>query len=438
MTSTACAQRVLVIGAYGLIGYGIAKQLQADGHDITGLGRNAQTATRVIPEISWVFRDIRSLIDAEHWDPLVRDASVVVNCSGALQDGPEDDLEAVHHHAVAALAKACRANDVTLIQISAVGARLDSNLPFLSSKARGDAAIKASGVGYHIFRPGLVLAPSAYGGTAMLRMLAAIPMVQPLALPQSQIQTVSLMDVAAAVGAAVSGKIPVGFEADLVEATPHSLRDLVASVRRWMWFDGARFEVVLPPGLVAVTCKVADALAYLGWRSPLRTTAFEVLTKGVKGTPTDMTRYGLSPVMSLPRTLSAMPARAEDRLFARMLLLMPLMIMTLSVFWLASGIIGLFQINQAALTLETVGWPHAFAASSVAFWAVIDIGIALGLLVRKYAPLACWAAVAVSLFYLGASTVLVPGLWIAPLGPMVKVIPGIVLALVTRIALENR
>ena len=71
MTSTACAQRVLVIGAYGLIGYGIAKQLQADGHDITGLGRNAQTATRVIPEISWVFRDIRSLIDAEHWLSLI-------------------------------------------------------------------------------------------------------------------------------------------------------------------------------------------------------------------------------------------------------------------------------------------------------------------------------------------------------------------------------
>jgi uncharacterized protein YbjT (DUF2867 family) len=378
------------------------------------------------------------LSEAGQWNPFLGDISVVVNCCGALQDGPADDLEAVHHHAVAALAKACCANDIRLIQISAVGATLESDLPFLSSKARGDAAIKASGVDYYIFRPGLVLAHSAYGGTVMLRMLAAVPFVQPLALPESQIQTVSLPDVSVAVSAAVAGKIPVGFEGDLVETTPHSLHDLVASVRSWLGFDMARFTLVLPSPLVAVTCKIADVLAFLGWRSPLRSSAFAVLTDGVKGTPTDMTLYGLSPITSLPQTLAMMPARTEDRLFARMLLLMPMMIITLSVFWLASGIIGLLQVEEAAQTLKNVGWPHAFAIFSVAFWAVVDVGIGVGLLLRKYAPLACWVAVGVSLFYLAASTIFVPGLWVDPLGPLIKVIPSIMLAIVTRVALESR
>lgn len=436
--SKTAAPRVLVIGAYGLIGFGITKQLQADGYHVTGLGRNERTAAGVIPEISWLLHDVSTLTVAELWDPILRDVSHVVNCSGALQDGPEDDIEAVHHHAVAALANACQHNDVKLIQISAVGATLDAKLTFLSSKARGDAAIKASGVNYHIFRPGLVLAHSAYGGTAMIRMLAAIPLLQPLAVPDTQIQTVALADVAAAVSAAVSGDLPSGFEGDLVEATPHTLRDVVASHRRWLGFAAARTDIVLWPGLVTVACKVADALSFLGWRSPLRSTAIEALSDGISGIPQDLTRYGVPPIKTLSETLARMPARAEDRLFARMLLLMPLMIMTLSVYWLASGIISIARINEAARTLENVGWSYGLAAISVAFWAIVDIGIGVALLVRKYAPIACWAAIGVSTFYLAASTIFVPSLWADPLGPLVKVLPGMMLVLVTRISLENR
>lgn len=40
------------------------------------------------------------------------------------------------------------------------------------------------------------------------------------------------------------------------------------------------------------------------------------------------------------------------------------------------------------------------AALSVGFWAVVDIDIAVGLMIRKYAALACWVAVGVSLFLL--------------------------------------
>ena len=78
------------------------------------------------------------------------------------------------------------------------------------------------------------------------------------------------------------------------------------------------------------------------------------------------------------------------------------------------------------------------AALSVGFWAVVDIYIAVGLMIRKYAALARWVAVGVSLFYLGASTIFVPSLWSDPLGPLVKVVPSIMLAVVTRVALENR
>ncbi len=207
---------VLIIGAYGLIGYGITKRLVANGYRVTGLGRSPQTTRRVLPDLNWLYDDLTTQTKPGDWTKSLDNITAVVNCSGALQDGPNDDLEALHHHAVAALTSACATENIKLVQISAVGAKLTASTPFLSSKARGDAAIRVSGARFYIFRPGLVIAPHAYGGTAMLRMLAAVPVLQPIALPEARIQTVSLSDVSEAVRAALDGRIPDGLECDLV------------------------------------------------------------------------------------------------------------------------------------------------------------------------------------------------------------------------------
>lgn len=430
--------RVLVVGAYGLIGSGIVRALVARGHQVTGLGRSAATGKRVLPDIDWLVRDVSRLTRAGDWTDCLAGISVVVNCSGALQDGPDDDLEAIHHHAVAALATECAQSGIRVIQISAVGARDDAATTFLASKARGDAAIRASGAGYLILRPGLVLAPHAYGGTAMLRMLAAVPVVQPLAMAGAQVQTVSLSDVAAVVGAAVDGRLPERFECDLVETDPHALRDVVAMMRKWLGFRAAKLEVGLPGAVVSGISRVADALMVLGWRSPMRSTAMAVLNDGVKGTPADLSDFGLPRVLSLSQSLAAMPATAEDRLYARMLLLHPVLIATLCLFWLASGVIGLVRVTEAAVVLEAVGWSHGLAVSSVVFWAGVDIAIAAAFAWQRYARAACWAAIIVSGFYVVASTIVTPHLWGDPLGPLIKVFPGMVLALVARVTMENR
>ena len=98
----------------------------------------------------------------------------------------------------------------------------------------------------------------------------------------------------------------------------------------------------------------------------------------------------------------------------------------------------MIEIEKAAQVLRDVGWPNGLAVVSVAFWGVIDIAIAFSLLVRKYAMWSCVAMVIVSLIYLASATVIVPTLWIEPLGPLVKVLPGIMLAVVTRAMLETR
>lgn len=432
------SQKILVLGAYGLIGSGVVQCLQADGYDVIGMGRDIATGMRVLPSVEWIKGDLAQMGHPNDWRDVLSGISHVVNCAGALQDGPADDLDRIHHLVVQALARVCDTSDTYLIQISAVGASIDASIPFLQTKGAGDAAISASGAKHCIIRPGLVLAPRAYGGTALLRMLAAAPFFQPVALPDARVQTVSLADLSGAVAAAVRGDLPDHAEFDLVEAEAHQLGEVVTRHRAWLGFAPAKTQLAAPAWMISSVAVIADGLGYLGWRSPLRNTSISVLAAGITGDPDGATGVGLPPPDSMARSLAKMPASAEDRLFARSLLLMPLTVCVLAFFWLASGIIGLVRLPAAAETLTAVGWAPWLAGAAVFFWAVIDIVIGIAFLFRPWARRACWAAIGVSLLYLAAATLFTPFLWFDPLGPLVKILPGIILALLLRVMLENR
>ena len=120
----------------------------------------------------------------------------------------------------------------------------DAATEFFRSKARGDRAVRESGLDWAILRPGLVVGPDAYGGTALLRALSAFPLVQPVILGNAPIQTVALADVARAATLAAEGKLPPGTEADLITPEPQPLRETLAEFRRWLGFAPARREIV--------------------------------------------------------------------------------------------------------------------------------------------------------------------------------------------------
>ncbi|WP_441965746.1 hypothetical protein [Microvirga sp. 2MCAF38] len=94
----------------------------------------------------------------------------------------------------------------------------------------------ASDLSWTILRPGLVIAPNAYGGTALLRGLASFPLVVPLLDGEQKIQTVSVDDVAEVVCAVVEERVRSRMTYDLVEDEAHSLRDVVLAFRSWLGY----------------------------------------------------------------------------------------------------------------------------------------------------------------------------------------------------------
>lgn len=430
-------KRILVPGAYGFIGAEVVRALRGEGYSVTGFGRSAEQAARVLPGVPFAEGDLRQQLQPEDWAELLQGVDAVVNCAGVLQDMAPGELEAVHHTAIAALAAACAERGIKVVQVSAAGAGPQAGTEFMRSKGRGDDALRASGAAAWILRPGLVIGQGAYGGTRLLRMLAAVPLVQPVALADAPVQCVGMADLSAAAVAALRGELPQGTY-DLVEDHPHRLEDVLSETRSWLGFAPARRVLRFPDWLLLPVAASADALSRLGWRSPLRSTAIAEIRGGVRGDPEPHRAamgQGIAPLKAIYQSL---PAGRAQRLDARMALLMPAAVAVLSLFWLASGLIGLWQLEAAATVLLDAGWSMVLAKSSVVFWSLVDIALGAAVLRRPWAARACLGMAAVSLIYLLAASVVTPQMWADPLGPLVKVLPGALLALITHQLLQER
>jgi hypothetical protein len=258
-----------------------------------------------------------------------------------------------------------------------------------------------------------------------------MPLATPLVHAHARLQTVAIDDVAAAVIKALKGEAPSKIDYDLAEGQSRTLRDTVLAMRAWMGLKPAR-GLSLPAFAAAPVAMLANLAGILGWRSPLRSTALRVMSEGVVCDPEPWRRATGAPLKSLEETLERMRSTAQDRVFARAELALPLMLSPLALFWIASGAIGLADFARASAHLhEVVG--EGASRALVAGGSLLDVTLGCALLMRRTARIAALASIAVAAFYLLAGTLIAPELWGDPLGVYVKVIP--VMALATGVAL---
>ncbi len=430
-------KRAVVLGAYGFIGAACVSALKAEGFQVTGIGRSMRAGLLCDPGIKWIERDITST-GTYDLSQILKGVDVVVNASGALQDGVLDNLKAIHETAINQLMEVLSGTDTRFIQISAAGVSESANTEFMRSKMRGDQKIMESGLDYVILRPTIVIGSQAYGGTALLRACASTPLIGFRIFPDAPVQTVYVDDVARAVVQAARGDIASGTVADLTESEQYRFLDVVRVVRRWQGFPGWKVEAPVPRILIRSMSLIADGLGWLGWRSPLRTTAIRALEGGITGDPKAWREAGGKPCRPLKETLASIRSTIQERWFARIYLVLPMAIAILSLFWIASGVIGLIYRDEAIAALTEHGVSASFAFASVLTGSIIDIILGLSILVRKLVRWACIGMIAVSISYMVGAIIWAPDLWVDPLGPMVKVLPEVMLALMVAALMEKR
>ena len=433
---------IAVLGASGLIGEAIATRLLQDGFPVVPVARRFTAAQRnafgkIAVECPFV------TLDADALARLFADnrVEIVVNCVGVLQDGPRGSTQTVHHDFVARLLTAIGVRDGMLIHVSIPGNAEDDHTTFSRTKRAAERLIEASTVPYIILRPGFVVAPSAYGGSALLRALAALPFNLATADAHKPFAVTDVNDIARTIVFAGrrwrNGERGWRAAWDVMSREPTTVGDVIDAFRHRL--GGPESRIALPSWLLTFGARIGDLVSRLGWVPPVRSTALQEIRRGVTGDPKPwIAATGIDPerLAAMARHLST---GVQERWFARLYLAKPLTIGSLALFWALSGLIALTVSFEAAVAiLISHGFAPGLARGITVISSLADIAVGVAIAIRKTCRIGLLAGIGVSLFYMLAAAVITPDMWIEPLGALVKTGPAIVLMLVALAMLEDR
>jgi uncharacterized protein YbjT (DUF2867 family) len=437
------SRKILVLGASGLIGRFVTDDLRARGFHVTGVARRFSPSQKA--NAFDLEQPILSM-NKEALTRLIKDRNIdlVVNCLGVLQDGPGSDTRAVHLDFVERLLRAIAESGRTmrLVHVSIPGSDDLDRTAFSKTKREAERLIAASGVAYAILRPGFVIAPSAFGGSAVLRALAAFPIDLPAREAATPFQPVAIEDVAATIAWLadhdISDQTTGSLAWDLMEPQPITLGRVIEQFR-WSFGTATGSRIALPALMLDFGATLGDLTSRLGWSPPLRSTAIAELRRGVSGDPSAwMAATGIVPI-AIDARIGSRAATIQDKWFARLFLIKPLAIASLAVFWTLSGIIAaVISYDAAAAILTSHQLPPALVAPLTIGSSVMDMTIGCLIAFRHTCAAGLLAGIVVSLGYMAGAALLTPDLWIEPLGAPVKTGPAIVLMIVALLTLDNR
>lgn len=429
--------RVLVTGAYGFIGAHITAALIKAGHEVICAVRDARIDSR-FHGLKAIACDMAKDVAVDDWLPRLAGVDAVINCAGILRETSAQTFFAVHEQAPSALFHACAQLGVRkVIQISALGHPEDSE--FVASKHRGDHALTHLDLDWVIFRPSLVYSVhGSYGGTSLLRALAALPWIMPVpGNGEQRVQPISAEDVGVAVVAALAPTKATGAVIELVGPEILSLRDYLLHWRRWLGF--ANPVVMMLPLLFT---RIAATLGERLGNGPLGLTTMRMLERGNVGATDALERMrdklGCSS-RQLARVLRESPGHVQDRWHARLYFLLPALRVAMALLWLLSGAVGWWlPADRILISAPGHGISKDLLVLLARSTATADLLLGTLCLLRWHSRLVLGLMLAMLLGYTLGIGVLWPAHWLDPFGGLLKNLPLLVVLMVLLATDERR
>lgn len=422
----------LVLGAGGFVGRHIVAALLEANHQVTAAVRHAATVVRTFPSAQAIRLDLTEPLPDDMAARLA-DVDVIVNAAGQL-DGP--DLEQVHVTGPETLYRAAAGAGVKrVVLISAISAREGVGTPYSTTKLRGEALLRQGVVPWTILRPSMVVAKGSFGGSSLLRGVAGSPLLTPIiAIGDAGFSPIHARDLARTV---LRVSTDEAFANRTLEpAGPDTLRlpDLVRAYRNWLGFAPAP-EITVPTSLAWAAARLGD---WFGG-GPLSTMTLRQLAAGNAGDGAAFAAaIGFAP-MSLATMLEREHADVQDRWHARLFVLGIAAKASLIFIWLASAVAGLlFGHQMAASFVAALGLPAAIILPLVLATCLLDLAAAALLLFERRGRWALVLQLALVLGYTVGLTLVMPGLWADPFGPLIKNVPILALILINAVLSDSR
>lgn len=420
--------RILLTGANGFIGSHLLAGLRARGHDVVAAVRRPAALRRRFPDVTAIACDLNRDIRPEDWTARLAGIDAVVNCAGVLHGGRGQDMARIHGDGPAALFDACAAIGVRkVVQISAISAGGTIDTAYARTKGRADEHLRGLPLDWTVLMPSLVYGPTSYGGSSMLRALAAAPLAVPLVGDGSApFRPIHVDDLVETVSRVLQDDAPARRTLQPVGPQRLSMRDVIAKLRGWLGLPPARF-VGIPLPAMRAGARVADVFG----GGPMGSAALAQVLAGNAGDEPDgqfAAAIGFQP-RSMDAALSRRPAGTQDLWHARMYLLRPAVRAALALLWLLSGILGWFAPPESwrdlAGVLAGLGLPAALIAKA---FCGLDVLVGVAVLAGWRPVLLAWLQAGMVLGYTLVLSLLAPALWLHPFGPLLKNLP--ILALI--------
>jgi uncharacterized protein YbjT (DUF2867 family) len=431
MSETA-VRTVLLLGAGGFIGAHVAVALKRAGWRVVhGVRRS-----RAGDSDDTVQVDLVRWTSPRDWARVLHGVDAVVNAAGILRESRVQTFDTIHHDAPLALAHACvQAGVRDFVQISALGEDCDGE--FIASKHRFDRALAALPLRAVVLRPSVVFSTrGSYGGTTLLRALAALPGVLPLPGDgRWRMQPMAAEDLGELVVRALRSDARGIFEIGGPE--PITMRDYQRQWRDWLRLPRGR-EIHVPVALVSAAVACGERLG----AGPMGETIWRMLQRGNVTASDAWVRandtFGIAP-RGVGEVLAAQASQVQDRWHAQLHLLAPLLRFAVVVVFLISAWVG-FTTPAAAIqdmvsdsVLRSLA-PVALARATAGLDLVLGIALAIGWRPR----LVVTAMLALVTAYTLAFGLVLPELWFDPLGGLLKNLVILPALMLLRVLLDRR
>jgi uncharacterized protein YbjT (DUF2867 family) len=243
---------ICILGGTGFLGTRLVARLIKDGHRVTVLSRDREQHKHllVLPGLTLENCDV---YDAAQLSERFRGKDVVINLVGILNERGfgGGGFRRAHTELTRVVLQAGRSAGISrLLQVSALKAAVDAPSYYLRSKGEAEKLIRESGASFDwtIFQPSVIFGPGDSFLNRFANLLASVPLVFPLARPNTRFQPVLVDDVIEALLRCLRGGSCNGQTYELGGPQVYSLREIVQLVAK---LTGRRHWIVGLPDFVA-------------------------------------------------------------------------------------------------------------------------------------------------------------------------------------------
>jgi NADH dehydrogenase len=236
---------VTVFGGSGFVGGQVVRQLAKAGHRVRVAVRNPNLAYRMrmlgdVGQIEVVQANVRNAPSVAR---AVDGAEAVVNLVGVLWESGRQKFQTLHVMGAKTIAEQAKAAGVKrLVQISAIGADVNSSSKYQRTKAEGEAAVRAAFPGAVVIRPSIVFGAEDKFFNKFGQMAALFPALPLIGGGETKFQPVYVGDVAQVVAKAVASPAAEGLTYELGGPAVYSFKELL----EFILVETARNRVLAP------------------------------------------------------------------------------------------------------------------------------------------------------------------------------------------------